>query len=155
LFCGHEKGKAIANLPIPPEHEKTDWALPYCTRSFIDQASRQIEACGYQWRGSTDMMGEPVHEDDCWEDENPGDYAFARTRCHLLSGWIRGRAECPLWDQLKTYCQTVTEQKFLWAYLSLVKGRNFPMLLPQVRIGIAERRRPDFVLFVSLAVFHL
>jgi hypothetical protein len=44
----------------------------------------------------------------------------------------------------------MSEQRFLWAYLSLVKGRNFPMILPQVRIGIAERRRPDFVAFVPL-----
>jgi hypothetical protein len=47
-------------------------------------------------------------------------------------------------------CQTVYEKKFLWAYLSLAKGRNFPMLLPQVCVNIAERRRPDFLVFVPL-----
>ena len=35
-------------------------------------------------------------------------------------------------------------------YLRYVKDRQFPMLIPQVRIGIAERKRPDFVAFVPI-----
>jgi hypothetical protein len=93
-------------------------------------------------------MGEPVHTDNCVDDSSDDEYVVQR--CHMLSGWIRGESGCPMWDDLRTYCQTITEQRFLWAYLSLAKGRNFPMLLPQVRVGIAERRRPDFVVFVPL-----
>ena len=39
--------------------------------------------------------------------------------------------------------------KVLHQYLVYAK-HQFPMLLPQPRIGIAERRRPDFVAFVPL-----
>src|SRR5262245_57920621 len=68
-----------------------------------------------------------------------------------VSGWIYQEKTCPLWESLKTFCQTEAEARFLHTYLSLVKDRQFPMLLPQVRVGIAERRRPDFVAFVP---FH-
>jgi len=37
--------------------------------------------------------------------------------------------------------------------MGLVKGRNFPMLIPQATIGIAERRRPDLVLYARLQSF--
>jgi len=148
LYCGHERGKQLEIYPYPPQHEGSAWALPYSTRAFVCQASQQIGKCRYSCGESTQVMGEPVYQDDCQDDrsEDPWD----TTRCHLLSGWIRGQSTCALWEELKTYCQTVTEQRFLWAYLSLAKRRNFPMLLPQVRIGIAERRRPDFVLFVPM-----
>jgi hypothetical protein len=144
LYCGHERGRQLEVYPYPPECENSAWALPYSIRSFIYQASRQIGKCAYQWGGSTEVMGEPVHQDNCGEDP------WHSERCHLLSGWIRGQSSCAMWEELKSYCQTLIEQRFLWAYLSLAKGRNFPMLLPQVRIGIAERRRPDFVLFSPL-----
>jgi hypothetical protein len=39
-------------------------------------------------------------------------------------------------------------------YLKLVKHRQFPMILPQPAIGIADRRRPDFVAFVPLQYWH-
>src|SRR5262249_38203484 len=32
----------------------------------------------------------------------------------------------------------------------LVKDREFPMLIPQVRLGVSERRRADFAVFVPL-----
>jgi len=47
-------------------------------------------------------------------------------------------------------CQTPAERRFLHRYLELAKDRHSPMLIPQVRIGIAQRRRPDFVVFVPL-----
>jgi hypothetical protein len=43
-----------------------------------------------------------------------------------------------------------SEQRFLHQYLRLVKDRQFPMLVPQASIGIGERRRPDFVIFIPL-----
>jgi hypothetical protein len=97
-------------------------------------------------------MGEPVHTDYCidgfWD---AGEFIESnREHCHLLGGWIRGKDTCALWDELTKYCQTDNERRFLKAYLNLVKGRNFPMLLPQMRVGIAERRRPDFVVFVPM-----
>jgi hypothetical protein len=143
LYCGHERNKQLEIYPYPLHYESNEWALPYSIRSFVYQASQQIGKCDYRWNGSTVVMGEPVHQDVCgdeWDSE----------RCHPLSGWIRSQSSCPMWEDLKSYCQTLTEQRFLWAYLSLAKGRNFPMLLPQVRVGIAERRRPDFVLFNPL-----
>jgi len=68
----------------------------------------------------------------------------------MVGGWTKGKATCPLWEEVSKLCQTEIECKFLHWYLGLVKDRQFPMLIPQARIGIAERRRPDFVLFVPL-----
>jgi hypothetical protein len=47
-------------------------------------------------------------------------------------------------------CQTDSERRFLRNYLTFVKDRQFPMLIPLVRLGIADRRRPDFVAFVPI-----
>jgi hypothetical protein len=152
VYCGHEKTKQLEIYAYPPEHAGSEWAQPYSIRSFVYQTSQQIPMpeCRYEYGGHSAMMGEPVHTDYCAV-YDPGDgEADHRERCHLLSGWIRGKDTCPLWEKLKTYCQTISEQRFLWAYLSLVKGRDFPMLLPQVRVGIAERRRPDFVMFTPI-----
>jgi hypothetical protein len=147
LYCGHEKHRQIHVYPYPPTTGQTSWALPYSIRSFVHQASRHLGQCDYAWNGSNDVMGEPAHIDLC---NFGGGYGDESTPCHLLSGFTRGESTCPLWQELKEYCQTEVEQRFLWAYLHLAKGRNFPMLMPQARIGIAERRRPDFVAFVPL-----
>jgi very-short-patch-repair endonuclease len=68
----------------------------------------------------------------------------------MLAGWSIGQESCALWEHVAKLCQTEAERKFLHWYLGLVRDRQFPMLIPQTRIGIAERRRPDFVLFVPL-----
>ena len=146
LYCGHERSNQLEIYPYPIDQGESEWALPYSIRSFIYQSSRQTGTCFYSWRGSTEVMGEPAHNDVC----NAGEEWEDSEKCHLLSGWIRGRDTCDHWERLKGYCQTLSEQRFLWAFLSLAHGRNFPMLIPQVRIGIAERRRPDFVVFVPL-----
>src|SRR6202011_382789 len=128
----HERSKQLEIYPYPPQHEGSAWALPYSVRTFVHQACGQIGKCSYDWGGSTQVMGEPVHVDNCILDHSDDTGDGPPERCHLLSGWIRGQQTCPMWDGLKSYCQTLTEQRFLWAYLSLAKGRNFPMLLPQV-----------------------
>ena len=65
-------------------------------------------------------MGEPVHTDYCTEGYlDDGEWIETnRERCHLLGGWIRGKATCALWDGLTKYCQTIYEQRFLWARIS-------------------------------------
>jgi hypothetical protein len=88
-------------------------------------------------------MGESVFQDFCGETGEFHD-------CDLVSGFTLGRATCDLWDGISRLCQTEMEQRFLRWYLELVKDRQFPMLIPQARIGIAERRRPDFLVFVPL-----
>jgi hypothetical protein len=91
------------------------------------------------------MCGIPGQEDD---------FGFLpKDKCHMLSGWTRSKDTCGLWNAITALCQTDAEKKFLHQYVGLVKGRNSPMLIPQARIGIAERRRPDFVLFAPLQYF--
>jgi very-short-patch-repair endonuclease len=68
----------------------------------------------------------------------------------MLAGFSAGEISCPLWESIGKLCQTDQERKFLHWYLRYVKDRQFPMILPQVRIGIAERKRADFVAFVPL-----
>ena len=75
-------------------------------------------------------------------------------QCHLVAGWTTGEDSCPLWQRIQNLCQTDTERKFLHQYLRYVKDRQFPMLIPQANIGIAERRRPDFVAFVPLQYWN-
>src|SRR5262249_17417578 len=65
-------------------------------------------------------------------------------------GWMAGKQSCGLWRSVQTLCQTHPERRFLERYLGYVKDRQFPMLIPQAWLGIADRRRPDFVAFVPL-----
>ena len=158
LFIGHERNRQLEIFPVPVESGKTPGAFPYSTRSFTVQAARQLGGCAYSSVHRGDSLGEQVFNDTCWDADDRSEYDYrdegpATWRCHLLSGWTQGQESCALWDRIGTLCQTEGERKFLHQYLALVKSRNFPMLVPQVRIGIAERRRPDFVLYVPLHQF--
>ena len=90
-------------------------------------------------------MGEPIFSDQCVEPER-GWQDNEGEPCHMVAGFTIGQASCGLWERVKQLCQTEPERRFLQSYLGLAKDRQFPMLIPQARIGIAERRRPDFVL---------
>jgi hypothetical protein len=94
------------------------------------------------------VFDEPVFHDTC-RPYDSDEYAEGE-KCHLVSGWSTGVDTCSLWEQIKKLCQTESEQRFLHQYLRLVKDRQFPMLVPQASIGIGERRRPDFVIFIPL-----
>jgi hypothetical protein len=94
-----------------------------------------------------EIMGEPEFIDLCTNEDSVLAGPFG---CHMMAGWTRGVTTCSLWEQVAALCQTEGEKKFLHAYIQLVKHRPFPMLIPQARIGVAQRRRPDFVIFVPL-----
>ncbi|MFL6051594.1 MAG: DUF559 domain-containing protein, partial [Actinoallomurus sp.] len=64
-------------------------------------------------------------------------------------GWP-SKESCPLFREILDLSQTDDERKFLHTYMRYVRDREFPMLLPQARIGITDRRRADFVAFVPL-----
>src|ERR1035438_2917787 len=133
LHCGHDRRHQLRVYPYPLECEDRGWAMPYCVRSFVWQASKQLGGCGYDCNVKGELFNEPVISDICDSD----DYSWeSGHRCHTLAGFTIGESGCPLFEKLRELCQTMSEQRFLWAYLSLVKGRNFPMILPQVRIGI-------------------
>ena len=95
------------------------------------------------------MFDEVVFSDIC---SNPDDEDINSPswNCRILAGWSAGQTTCSLWEHVKALCQNDPERSFLQTYLRYVKDRQFPMLIPQVRVGIAERRRPDFVAFVPL-----
>jgi hypothetical protein len=93
-------------------------------------------------------MGQSVFEDVCCTPEESGQSWKSTWPCHITAGWTNGESSCALWERIANLCQSDSEKQFLYRYLSYTKHRQFPMLLPQTRIGIAERRRPDFVAFV-------
>jgi hypothetical protein len=149
LYIGADKLQRLKVSAVPPDSSTPDWAQPYSIRSFIAQASRRLGGCYFTCSSNGSVLGEQVFRDTCtiWEpDADQGE----DTDCHLVPGWSTGQATCPLWERVAALCQTDHEQRFLHHYLRFVKDRQFPMLIPQPRIGIAERRRPDFVLFVPL-----
>ena len=94
-------------------------------------------------------MGESVFNDEC-QPGHPDEEWTQPEQCHLVAGWTTGQTTCPLWENIAKLCQTDNERKFLHRYLGYVRDRQFPMLIPQTWIGIAERRRPDFVAFIPL-----
>jgi very-short-patch-repair endonuclease len=146
LYIGHDRQYQVPLYPVPPESPSEEWAQPYSTRSVLYQLSRELHDCNYSpsVRGRT--MGETVFHDLCWlEDERAGP-----SPCHVMSGFTRGEETCNLWTKIANLCQTEPERRFLWHYLRLVKNREFPMLIPQARLGIGERQRVDFVVFVPL-----
>lgn len=148
LYVGHDKNRLLKLYPTPPSDAAQEWAQPYSVRSFIAQASERLRGCSYTCTRRGSVMGQTVFTDMCL-DPNADDYASGRN-CHLVAGWTMGEASCPLWESISKLCQTEAEGRFLYTYLGLVRDRQFPMLIPQARVGIAERRRPDFVAFVPL-----
>ena len=152
LYIGQDNLLQLKLYPLPPEVRLERAALlmgiqPYSIRSFTYQASRFFGGCLYESERLGDVWGEPVFTDRCSDPAWPGDDGHY---CHMVGGWTKGKATCPLWEKVMALCQTDSERHFLHKYLSLAKDRQFPMLIPQVRIGIGERRRPDFALFVPV-----
>jgi uncharacterized protein DUF559 len=147
MYIGHDCYRQLRLLAIPFDGPNMKWAPPYSTRSFLSQVSQQFGGCTYSVKFAGEMMGEPEFIDSCTTEEFSYD---GPSSCHIAAGWTRGAITCPLWKQIVSLCQTEDERKFLHAYVQLVKHRQFPMLIPQARIGIAQRRRPDFVVFVPL-----
>ena len=153
LFIGHDKQRQVKLYPFPPPDDPdAAWtrAQPYCTRSFLSQVSRRLGGCAYKTYMASQVMGQPVFADRCSEPGQDWEASDDGRECHLIAGFTKGDSSCPLWAEVAALCQTDAERRFLRSYLELVKDRQFPMLIPQARIGIAERRRPDFVAFVPL-----
>lgn len=150
LYIGADNAHLLKVFPVPPEEANANWALPYSVRSFIHQASRSLGGCTYSCKERGSVYDEPVFADTCWNPRTEDDFHSPDWNCHILGGWAAGQASCPLWETLGPLSQTDVERKFLHIYLRYVKDRQFPMLLPQVRVGIAERRRADFIAFVPL-----
>ncbi len=150
LYLGHEQNRHLRLYPVPPDRSTPEWVQPYSIRSFLFQASEALGGCSYSGKYRGSVMDEPVFADVCCAPEDT-DQTWKNTwDCHLTAGWTNGQSTCPLWENIAKLCQTESERKFLHRYLSYTKQRQFPMLLPQARIGIAERKRPDFVAFVPL-----
>jgi len=148
LYIGCDKHNVLKLYPFPPDHAKERWATPFSIRSVIYQASQLLGGCIYHPSKEAEVMGKPVFSDQC---HNEGDDPrWGLGPCHMVSGWTKGQSTCAFWEKFSALCQTEPERAFLHQYLGFVKDREFPMLIPQVRVGIAERRRPDFVLFVPL-----
>ena len=68
----------------------------------------------------------------------------------MVMGWNTGTTDCAVWSAVAKLCQTDVERKFLHQYMRYARDRQFPMLIPQAWLGIADRRRPDFLMFVPL-----
>jgi len=145
LYIGHDMQRQVKLYPFLPDQA---WMQPYSVRSFVAQASRQLGGCSYETTREGSVMGEPVFRDICFDPKKS--FVPDTHSCHFVAGFTISQPGCPLWDRVAALCQTEIEKRFLRWYLSLVKDRQFPMLIPQARIGIAERRRPDFVLFAPL-----
>jgi len=146
LYIGYDRRHQVSLFPVPPETPSEEWAQPYSTRSVLYQLSREFHECNYSPSVRGRIMGETVFHDLCWlDDERSGPWS-----CHMMSGFTRGEETCNLWTKIVNLCQTEPERRFLRHYLTLVKDREFPMLIPQVRLGVAERRRADFAVFVPL-----
>jgi len=145
LYIGHDRQHQVPLFPVPPENPSEEWAQPYSTRSVLYQLSRELHECQYSPSVRGQTLGETIFHDFCWLDDEPGPES-----CHVMSGFTRGQETCNLWTKIANLCQTDSERRFLRYYLALVKDREFPMLIPQVRLGVAERRRADFAVFVPL-----
>ncbi len=157
LYIGPEKFQRFKVYPIPLGTANEEWAQPYSIRSFVYQASRAFGGCSYQCEKRGVVMDEIVFTDRCYEQVSDDWYSSEPPDswdCHMVGGWITGQETCPLWEQIAKLCQTDTERKFLHRYLGYVKDRLYPMLIPQTWVGIAERRRPDFVALVPLQYWN-
>jgi len=152
LYLGPDLLTRFKLYATPPEETNELWALPYSIRSFVAQASRKYGGCYLRTFERGNVLGEPVFGDLCAHSER-SEWGYGQDEeedCHMISGWTTGVAECPLWLDVSNLCQTEYERTFLHHYVGYARDRQFPMLIPQAWIGIADRRRPDFVMFVPL-----
>lgn len=149
LYIGWDNKRLLKLYPVPPERSDEQWAQPYSVRSFVHQASRSLHGCSYFCQERGRVFAE-TYSLTCAPTLRTRTYTpLPGTATSLLDGPLGSRL-VPFGNTLKALCQNDTEGNFLHAYLRYVKDRQFPMLIPQVRVGIAERRRPDFVSFVPL-----
>jgi hypothetical protein len=149
FYLGHEKKQLLHVHLFPPDSKTPIWAHPYSIRSFLSQASKDLGGCSYSCDTRGKARDEPVFSDTCYV-HDPNEQWPAAQDCHIAAGWSKGKSTCPLWEKIANLCQNNEERGFLHCYLEYTKYRQFPMLLPQARIGIAERKRPDFIAFVPL-----
>jgi hypothetical protein len=152
LSIGHDGKRQVEIYPVPPRLSSEPWALPYSIRSFVSQISLQLAGCFYACSRQDVIMDEAVFLDEC---RDP--YAASGEdwhKCHMLTGWTLGQAECGLWNILKTLCKTGAESQFLHDYFALVKGRNFPALIPRPMVDSNEGSRPAFSLYLPLQHFN-
>jgi hypothetical protein len=154
LYLGHELNRRLRVYPSPPQNQSPVWAQPYSIRSFLLQASENLGGCSYSCSTRGVVMDEAIFSDTCCAPEDQEEQWQQHWDCHIAGGWTNGQSTCPLWEKLAKLCQTDPERRFLHQYLSYTKHRQFPMLLPQTWIGIADRKRPDFVAFVPLQYWN-
>jgi hypothetical protein len=156
LYLGHEKNQRLRIHPFPPspsDSKNPIWAQPYSIRSFLVQASNSLGGCSYTCDTQGNVMDEIVFTDRCWYPKDESSWPESWP-CHIAGGWTNGQITCPLWENIAKLCQTEPERRFLYQYLRFAKHRQFPMLLPQPAIGIGERKRPDFAVFVPLQYWN-
>jgi len=154
IYMGYEQHKRLKLHPLPPDAAEEKWVQPYSIRSFLYQASRALGGCYYTCRDRGMVMDERVFSDRCIPSEEAENMHAEDSECHIASGWTNGETSCPLWSRIAALCQTDSERRFLHKYLSFVKHRQFPMILPQTWVDIADRRRPDFVAYVPLQYWN-
>ncbi len=158
LYLGPDRHARFKVYATPPEHSNDLWVLPYSIRSFVAQASVTYGGCHLDTSERGEVMGETVYRDTCRHvtasDSPFEDDQVEITPCHIVSGWTTGVTECPLWNNIAKLCQTDVERTFLHHYLGYARDRQFPMLIPQAWMGIADRRRPDFVMFIPLQYWN-
>jgi hypothetical protein len=152
VYLGADNANVLKVYPVPPGHEDDPWADPYGVRSFVYQAAQHYNECTYQCESKGTLYGEEIFRDYCYPAD--GNINSEPTRCSIMTGWSTGKVECGTWNKIRALCQTDSEKRFLQQFLGYVKDRPFPMLLPQVRVGIAERRRPDFVVFIPVQYWN-
>ena len=153
---GIEKNRRLLIRHIPPSKwpRILSWAEPYSIRSFLSQASEQLGGCHYWCENQGTVMGKPSFADRCCDPNDEYEQWRDDWECHVVAGWTKGEISCSLYEKIASLCHTESEKRFLYQYLGYAKHRQFPMLLPQARIGIAEKRRPDFVAFVPLQLWN-
>ncbi len=154
LWLGPDKHTRFKLYATPPEHANEPWALPYSVRSFVAQATAFYPGCRLHTSARGEVMGETVFRDTCTHavrSTGPSEHAGEDgSPCHMVTGRTTGTTECSVWSAVARLCQTDGERTFLHHYLGYARDRQFPMLIPQAWMGIADRRRPDFVMFVPL-----
>jgi hypothetical protein len=148
LLVGADRNNLLEVCPVPQSDPQgmSDMAReapPYSVRSFVAQASAHFRECEYSWK-IDESCGKRKDVNTCKTTEG-------HSPCHLMAGFSLGQSDCPLSRKVTALCQTPDEKWFLNQYLRYVRGRPFPMLIPQCRLGgITQSIRPDFVVFVPL-----
>ncbi len=148
-YCDHNWNEQWGT-PTTCGHKTAKEIQPYSIRSFLLQLTQDdVLPCKYfvETEG-VDDFGNVYWVDKCLGERITDCVYGCEKCCSVATGWMHGESECSGWKSITEFCDSNVEKTFLREYIRQNHDKESPMLIPQVWLGLKEKRRVDFVLII-------